>query len=1023
MKHMFKKVETQVSFPKMEEETLRYWETEKIFEKSVAQREGKPRYSFNDGPPFATGTPHYGHIVASVIKDVVPRYWTMKGFQVERKWGWDCHGLPIENIAEKALGIKHKKDIEALGVAKFNDFCRSTVMEYAAEWEKVIPRIGRFADMEHAYKTMDKPYMESVWWVFKTLWDKGLIYESYRSMHICPRCETTLSQQEVSDNYIEVKDLSVVAKFELVDEPGTFVLAWTTTPWTLPGNVALAVGGEIEYLRVKFDSKEEHTESSSDYSADKKKTIEPGIYIFAKTRYLDFEELFDPTDYTQFLNGTIQIEDISNVKGVISGRDLVGQRYKPLFDTYANDTTIENHANGWKIYAADFVNTDEGTGVVHIAPAFGEDDMNLGKEKNLPFVQHVRMDGTIKEEVVAFANMDISPRAKGKVNEIREADLTIVKYLSEKGFVFASEKYLHSYPHCWRCDTPLLNYATSSWFVAVTKIKDKSLELAKQIHWSPEHMKEGRFGKWLSGARDWSISRQRYWASVMPIWKCACGELRVFGSIAELETASGKSVTDLHKHIVDEITVPCEKCAETMRRIPDVLDTWFDSGSMPYAQEHYPFENEAHFQSGFPADFIAEGVDQTRAWFYYQHILGTAVQGQVAFKNAIVTGIVLAEDGKKMSKRLKNYPDPMAVVDKHGADALRLYLLSSPIVAGENLNFSEHDLAESSRNVFRMLWNSYSFFMMYAAIDSWEPKKQASPSENLLDRWMLSELQMLIQNVDQAMESYELLRATRLFAPFIDQLSNWYIRRSRERFWKNESDSDKEQAYQTLFDVLVTLTKLMAPFTPFLSEEIYRNLVICHSRAGGNPEVSESVHLADWPAVDERYTDEKLNENMNLLREAVTLGLQKRAEKNIKVRQPLAKVLLPHKYASVFDETSNHHEWRDILCDELNVKGVGLGTSEDVDFDWERNSDLILEGEMNEINRAIQEGRKKAGFNVEDRIHLGYQGKESVFEKFEDEIKRKVLATTVTSGDITDAEYTATVDIESESFTFQLKRV
>ncbi|MBP7811444.1 MAG: isoleucine--tRNA ligase, partial [Candidatus Moranbacteria bacterium] len=791
MKYMFKKVETQVSFPNMEEETLRYWETENIFEKSVSQRAGKPRYSFNDGPPFATGTPHYGHIVASVIKDAVPRYWTMRGFQVERKWGWDCHGLPIENIAEKALGIKHKKDIEALGVAKFNDFCRSTVMEYAAEWEKVMPRIGRWADMRNAYKTMDKEYMESVWWVFKTLWDKGLIYESYRSMHICPRCETTLSQQEVSDNYIEVKDLSVVAKFELVDEPGTFVLAWTTTPWTLPGNVALAVGKDIEYVKVRQVEIGGHDEVSATGKYFQGNVHQPLLIV---SRDFFAKKLKD-SEWSERNTKDYMFQEVS----VMSGTSLSGKAYKPLFDTYANDTTLENHKNGWKIYAADFVNTEEGTGVVHIAPAFGEDDMELGKKELLPFIQHVRMDGTIKEEVTEFSGTDISPRAKGKVGEIREADLSIVKYLTGKGLVFSSDKYLHSYPHCWRCDTPLLNYATSSWFVAVTKIKEKSLDLAKQIRWSPEHMKEGRFGKWLSGARDWSISRQRYWASVMPIWKCTCGELCVFGSVAELERASGKKVDDLHKHIVDEIGVPCEKCGEVMRRVPDVLDTWFDSGSMPYAQEHFPFEHAEHFEGRFPADFIAEGVDQTRAWFYYQHLLGTAVRENIAFKNVIVNGIVLAEDGKKMSKRLKNYPDPLEVVERHGADALRFYLLSSPIVAGENLNFSERDLSEMSRNVFRMLWNSYSFFTMYAAIDEWTPKENTNPSKNLLDRWILSELQVLIRNVDQAMETYELSRATRLFAPFIDQLSNWYIRRSRERFWKNESDDDKEQAYQTLY--------------------------------------------------------------------------------------------------------------------------------------------------------------------------------------------------------------------------------
>ena len=1001
-KHVFRKVEAQVNFPKMEEETLKYWEAEGIFEKSVSQRADKPGYSFNDGPPFATGTPHYGHIVASVIKDAVPRYWTMRGFRVERKWGWDCHGLPIENIAEKALGIKHKKDIEALGVAKFNEFCRSTVLKYAAEWEKVMPRIGRWSDMRNAYKTMDKEYMESVWWVFKTLWDKGLIYESYRSMHICPRCETTLSQQEVSDNYIEVKDLSAVAKFELVDEPGTYVLAWTTTPWTLPGNVALAVGSDIEYVKVKFWNTPQGERLYEPNDTDSRKNCSEEYVILAKERLRDF--IRRSSGSVKGVEVGAELTYAHEIVDSFHGSDLLGKAYKPVFESYAKDTTLENHANGWKIYAADFVTTEEGTGVVHIAPAFGEDDMELGKKESLPFIQHVRMDGTIKEEVKEFAGTDISPRAKGKVNEIREVDLSIVKYLTGKGLVFASDKYLHSYPHCWRCDTPLLNYATSSWFVAVTKIKAKSLELAKQIRWSPEHMKEGRFGKWLSGARDWSISRQRYWASVMPIWKCTCGELRVFGSVAELERASGKKVDDLHKHIVDEIGVPCEKCGEVMRRVPDVLDTWFDSGSMPYAQEHFPFENEEHFKSGFPADFIAEGVDQTRAWFYYQHLLGTAVRESVAFKNVIVNGIVLAEDGKKMSKRLKNYPDPLEVVERHGADALRLYLLSSPIVAGENLNFSERDLSEMSRNVFRMLWNSYSFFMMYAAIDEWTPKERTDPSTNPLDRWMLSELQVLIRNVDQAMEAYELSRATRLFAPFIDQLSNWYIRRSRERFWKNESDDDKEQAHQTLYEVLVTLSKLMAPFTPFLADELYRNLT-----------GEASVHLADWPIADEKLVDEKSNADMRHARFVVTMGLKARADGKIKVRQPLRSVTARPLEKAL----------EDIVREELNVKVyVGReGMDELVELDLTLTEDLKLEGEMNEVNRAIQEGRKKAGFNVEDRIVLGYQGKDKVFEVFQDDIARKVLATSVVIGELSDAEYSETVSIENESFTFQLKRV
>ncbi|MBI2439343.1 MAG: isoleucine--tRNA ligase [Candidatus Moranbacteria bacterium] len=978
---LFKKVESQVSFPKLEEKTLRYWEEQKIFEKSMKNREGAPKYSFNDGPPFATGLPHYGHIVASVIKDAVPRYFTMRGYQVERRWGWDCHGLPIENIAEKELGIKQKRDIETMGVAKFNEFCRSKVLEYATEWEKVIPRIGRFADMKNAYRTMDKEYMESVWWVFKDLWEKGLIYESYRSMHVCPRCETTLSQQEVSEGYQDVKDLSVVAKFELIDEPGTFVLAWTTTPWTLPGNVALAVGNDLTYVKVECEG--------ARYIAVRERLKD----IFKEKEYIVREECF--------------------------GRDLVGKAYKPIFDYYASDESLENRENGWKIYAASFVDLSDGTGVVHIAPAFGEDDMELGKKEKLPFVQHVNLDGTMKKEVADFAGRSVKPK-----DDPQAMDVQIIKHLAQKGLLFSKEKYQHSYPHCWRCDTPLLNYATSSWFVSVTKIKEEMLECAKSIRWSPEHIKEGRFGKWLLGARDWSISRQRYWASVMPLWKCTCGEIRVFGSIAELEEASGKKVEDLHKHIVDEIMVPCGKCGSAMKRIPDVLDTWFDSGSMPYAQEHYPFGDREHFDKSFPADFIAEGVDQTRAWFYYQHVLSTALKKNVAFKNVIVNGIVLAEDGKKMSKKLKNYPDPMMVVEKYGADALRLYLLSSPVVMAENLNFSERDLSEVTRNVFRMLWNSYAFFTTYASIDEWQPKEGCLRSTNLLDRWILSELQMLIKNLDQSMEAYELNRAARLFAPFIDHLSNWYIRRSRDRFWKSEDDADKEQAYQTLYDVLVTLSKLLAPFTPFIAEEIYRGLT-------GN----ESVHLADWPEAKEELIDEKLNEDMQSIRKTVTNGLNLRTINKVKVRYPLSEMIIK--------SNGLRKEMLDILSEELNVKKVletkenllenenwkrslvlqtGLQGAFEVAINFEITEDLRLEGEMNEINRAIQDGRKKAGFNVEDRIMLGYIGKKKVFEKFGDEIAKKVLATEVKNEDLVDAEYREIVTIEGKEFSFSLKR-
>ncbi|MDO8566466.1 MAG: isoleucine--tRNA ligase [Candidatus Moranbacteria bacterium] len=961
---MFKKVDANVNFPKMEEAILQFWDAEKIFEKSIRQREGKAGYSFYDGPPFATGTPHYGHIVASAIKDTVPRYFTMKGFQVERKWGWDCHGLPIENIAEKELGITHKKEIVALGVEKFNEICRSKVLEYVAEWKKVIRRFGRFADMENAYKTMDLDYMESIWWVFKELWDKGLIYESYRTMHICPRCETTLSQSEVAEGYKDVKDLAVTAKFELVDEPGTFVLAWTTTPWTLPGNVALAVGKSIRYQVVRIKGEKEK-------------------YIVAEDRA---EGLFKDREY----------EIIEEFKG----EELVGKSYKPLFDYYTQDKKLENRENGWKIYHADFVTTEVGTGIAHEAPAFGEEDMELGKKEKLPFVQHVKMDGTMKDEVTDFAGMSVKPKENPQA-----MDVEIIKYLAHTGLLFVKEKYEHSYPHCWRCDTPLLNYATSSWFVSVTKVKGRALELAESIHWSPEHIKVGRFGKWLEGARDWSISRQRYWASVMPLWKCDCGEMKVFGSVAELEKASGKKVADLHKHIVDEITFPCEKCGEMMKRIPDVLDTWFDSGSMPYAQAHYPFADKEKFEKSFPAQFIAEGIDQTRAWFYYLHIIATSIKDKGAFQNVVVNGIVLAEDGKKMSKKLQNYPDPMTILDKYGADVLRFYLLSSPVVAAENLNFSERDLNDVSRNVFRMLWNSYSFFTTYASIDNWEPKKGAKPSESILDKWILSELQLLIQEVESAMEKYELSKATRLFTPFIDNLSNWYIRRSRKRFWKSEDDNDKENAYQTLYDVLVTLVKVMAPFTPFLSEEIFKNLA-----------EEESVHLADWPIVKKELIDEKLNEEMRTARDLVTEGLKLRSDAKIKVRQPLGVSGIRYQVSG---------EMQEILKEELNVKNIVVDEKQigNITLNTEITEELKLEGAAREIIRAIQEGRKKAKFNVEDRVILGYQGKENVFAKFENEIAKEVLATSVQRGNLADAEYNETVELDGEQFSFSLKRV
>ncbi|MFC1645029.1 isoleucine--tRNA ligase [Patescibacteria group bacterium] len=977
---MYKKVDSRQKFPVMEEEVLKFWEDNKIFEKSLENRKDSKEYTFYDGPPFATGTPHYGHIVGSLMKDVVPRYWTMRGRYVERKWGWDCHGLPIENIVEKEMGSKKKKDIEEMGVDKFNELCRSKVLGYVDEWKKVIGRVGRWADMEDAYKTMDKDYMESVWWVFKELYDKGFVYESYRSMHVCPRCETTLSQSEVAEGYKDIKDLSVTAEFELVDEPGTYVLAWTTTPWTLPGNVALAVGEDIDYVKV-----EKEDEGGNGGIAK---------FVLAKERLV---EVFEGSEY----------EIVEEFKG----KDLVGKSCKPLFDAYAKDESLENRENGWKIYAADFVTTEDGTGVVHIAPAFGEDDMNLGKEKNLPFVQHVSMDGTFKSELGDLAGLNVKP-----LEDHTSTDVEMIKYLAKNGLLFSKKKYEHSYPHCWRCDTPLINYATSSWFVKVTEIKDDALELAKEINWSPSHMKEGRFGKWLEGARDWSISRQRFWASVMPIWKCECGEMKVLGSAGELEELSGQKVDDLHKHIVDEITFKCEKCEGTMKRIPDVLDTWFDSGSMPYAQKHYPFENNEKFENTFPADFIAEGVDQTRAWFYYLHVIGSAIKEKPAFNNVIVNGIVLAEDGKKMAKKLKNYPDPMEMFEKYGADAVRYYLMSSPVVAAQNLNFSEKEVGEVVRGMLRMLWNSYSFFVMYANIDKFEADENFDPKspENLLDKWIISELHTLIRDFNVHMENYELHKASRLLPKYVDQLSNWYIRRSRRRFWKSEDDGDKNEAYQTLHYVLVELSKVMAPFMPFVSDEIFKNLT-----------GKESVHLEDFPVYNEELIDGDVNEKMQLTRDIINEGLQNRAGSGIKVRQPLSELL-------VVGQMNLDDELKDIIKEEVNVKNVkviesieegsSLSWVERVGLNTSIDEDLRLEGLAREVVRNIQQMRKEAGYEVDNRIEVGFETDSAVFEKFGDLIFKETLADKNVSGKIKEADLEKEFEIEGENFIVGIKK-
>jgi isoleucyl-tRNA synthetase len=975
-----------------EAQVREFWKQAGIFELSVKKDAPKGEYVFYDGPPFATGTPHYGHLVANVMKDVVPRFWTMNGYRVERKWGWDCHGLPVENIVEKELNITNKQQILELGVDKFNELCRSKVLSYVDDWKEAIFKLGRFVDMENDYKTMDLAFMESVWWVFKQLYDKNLVYEGYRSMYICPRCETTLSQSEVSEGYKDIKDLSVTVKFELTCEPNTFLLAWTTTPWTLPGNVALAIGKDIDYVKVECTKKlSPATEPLNINNLPKGQDVIKEFYILSKT-YFETEGI--QKKFNQDFQG-------HKIVGNLNSNELIGREYKPLFDYYSKDEKLPNHANGWKIYAADFVLADEGTGIVHIAPAFGEDDMNLGKEKNLPFVQHVGMNGILKPEVTDFAGLHVKP-----IDDVTSTDVEIIKYLANHNLLFSKEKYEHSYPHCWRCETPLINYATSSWFVSVTKIKDDLLKTAEQINWSPDYIKEGRFGNWLEGARDWSISRQRFWASVMPIWKCEkCKEIKVFGSAKELEEASGQKVTDLHKHIVDKITFPCEKCGSVMKRIPDVLDTWFDSGSMPYAQMHYPFENKERFEANFPAKFIAEGIDQTRCWFYYLHVLATALKNKPAYQNVIVNGTVLAEDGKKMSKRLKNYPDTNLIFDTYGADALRAYLLSSPVVQAENLNFSEKGVAEAMRKNIMLLWNVHAFYEMYQGGRTTESSEGTENSDNVLDVWIIAKLNQLIAEVTKQMTEYNLVKAMRPITEFIDELSTWYLRRSRDRFKEGPRfrKDDKQNALATMKYVLENLSKVMAPFTPFISEAIWQAVTGTNFKDN-----TKSVHLEQWPNTEKTLTvrttespektensDEKIINDMNVVRRIVEMGLAKRDEHKIKIRQPLSKLKVKSEKLKVSDE-----ELINLIKDELNVKEVEFSDGEEgVELDVTMTPELEREGLKRELVRAINNLRKNNGLTIKDQIKLYcFSDDEMIKEtlkQYQEEIKTDTLSSEI----------------------------
>jgi len=1164
-----------------EEEILLLWRERRVFEKTLKKHSPKGEFVFFDGPPFATGLPHYGHILAGTIKDVIPRFQTMQGYHVPRRWGWDCHGLPVEHEVEKELGFKTRKDVENYGLERFNAKAKETVMHYADDWRRIIPRMGRWVDMDNDYRTMDSPYTETVWWVFKTLHGKGLIYRGFKSMHLCPRCETTLSNFEVGQGYKEITDVSAFVKFKLLSETNTFLVAWTTTPWTLPGNVALAVRPDMDYSFVEITASNSREVLTGD-------TFIVGGREDTLKRVFGGESLkFDPQSRVgTFLSNGDEVA-FSARRGV-KGRDLAGQFYEPLFEYYANPrgtgVRLPNRDKAFKVYEADFVLADEGTGIVHIAPAFGEDDYNLAKKHDLPFIQHIQTDGTFGEAVVDFAGLSAKPKGNP-----RETDEKIANFLAAKGKLLKRESYTHEYPHCWRCETPLLNFASPSWFVNVAAMREKLVKENERILWVPEAVGKYRFGNWLAEAKDWAVSRTRFWGAPIQVWGCErCKTYSVVGSIDELRKRGAENITkvillrhgesksntlhylddspntfplthegkrkakeaaeyilrarvdviysspvrraretaeiisravkkevkiderfrevdsgrwdgekadtealrreidayhalppevfyqtkrgdvgeswkdverrmaeglsdalrahagetvliishegpivhlqkaigtvtlaecssyfrkdrfeefarpltvyvdattgkefDLHRPHIDSVALTCETCFKEsgsgrglMHRIEEVFDCWFESGAMPYGQAHYPFETFAmerngrpfdpvggfwKKKSGFPADFIAEGLDQTRGWFYSMLVLGVGLFEKSPYRRAVVNGLILAENGAKMSKRLKNYPDPLDIVAKYGADSLRFYLLSSPAVRGEELRFSERGIEEVGRRMFNRLQNVLSFYQLYeqpsSMLEAVSSKLHSLSGNHVLDEWILARQSGLIQEVTEGLERYELDKAARPIAEFVDDLSTWYLRRSRERMKGDEND-ERIQALHTLQSVLSELAKVMAPFTPFFAEYLYQSVHNANITNGGNANTAnkkESVHLEEWPALRSQQptaNSQQLLENMKEVRKIVSLALEARAKANIKVRQPLSSLGFKNK------DLRFKNELLQLVKDEVNVKEVVY--DENIQGEVELNTtitpELKEEGLLRELVRFIQEMRKKGGF-------------------------------------------------------------
>lgn len=895
---MYKPVNPKADFPKQEEEILKFWKEDDTFKKSVSQREGQSEYVFYDGPPFATGLPHFGHFIPSTIKDIIPRYQTMKGKKVERRFGWDCHGLPVENLIEKELGINSKHEIEAYGVANFNDKCKASVLKYTKEWRETITRMGRWVDFDNDYKTMNPDYMESIWWVAKALWDKGLIYEGKYILPYCPRCSTVLSTHELAQGYKEKQDPAVTIRFKITKAPEkiddkemangkTYFLAWTTTPWTLPSNLGLCVGPEIEYVKIL-------DKDSGDY------------YILAESRLSAYYK--NESDYEIIYKRL--------------GKDFLGAEYEPLFPYFAylkdpEKCEEESHQKcekgAFRVFVDNYVSTEDGTGIVHNAPAFGEDDNRIFKGTGIPSVEPMDAECKFTKEVSDYKGIFV-----------KDADKAIMDRLKKEGKLVKRETVVHQYPHCWRCGSPLIYRGIGSWFVKVQDYHERLLKANSKIKWQPAHIKEGRFGKWLAGARDWAVSRNRYWGNPIPIWKCdnpECKNVLCVGSRQELKELSGVYPEDLHKQFVDKITIPCKKCGGTMKRIPEVFDCWFESGSMPYAQNHYPFENKEYFENHFPADFVSEGLDQTRGWFYTLTVLAAHLFDKPAFQNCIVNGLVLASDGRKMSKSLRNYTDPVEAINKFGADALRLFLIHSAVVKADDLRYSDEGVREVIKNIILPLWNSYSFFVTYANIDKIEPDghlfDKKLPS-NPLDAWLLSITQKLVKDVTAGLDDYDLSGAIDPIVKFIDEMNNWYIRRSRRRFWKSENDADKKEAYEALYIALKTFSQVAAPFIPFITEEMWQNLK--------TKEDKESVHLSDYPVYNEKWHNEELEFKMATVQKAVSMGHSLRNTFNLKNRQPLASVALVTRNEN---EKNVLCEMEDTIREELNVKKVEFHDRED----------------------------------------------------------------------------------------------